>query len=197
MTLTSKGLKIIPGRSFNLSPYALNLSSTAWKRIVSRVLSSPPETEMYDHSSKDLNYSRPQATNPRVLGGPPVCPPIRSCSGWGLPSYPVSRDTGGLLPRHFTLTAPKAQRYLFCGTFLLVTETGCYPASCPMELGLSSRQAKPDERSFNPLPRSLKSVRSTIDYPNCLPTSRGGHEKENTLPQTPNSKLVVRNDISF
>jgi len=30
-------------------------------------------------------------------------------------------------------------RSIFCGTFLPVTGTGCYPAPCPMELGLSSR----------------------------------------------------------
>ena len=30
--------------------------------------------------------------------------PIWSCSGWGLPSYPITRDTGELLPRLFTLT---------------------------------------------------------------------------------------------
>jgi hypothetical protein len=56
-------------------------------------------------------------------------------------AIPVTRDTGGLLPRHFTLTTPAAWRYLFCGTFLLVAETGRYPASCPMEPGLSSRHA--------------------------------------------------------
>ena len=29
-------------------------------------------------------------------------------------------------------------RYIFCGTFLPVTETGRYPAPCPVEPGLSS-----------------------------------------------------------
>jgi hypothetical protein len=55
-------------------------------------------------------------------------------------AIPITRDTGGLLPRLFTLTPPVAGRYVFCGTFLLVTKTGRYPASCPMELGLSSRR---------------------------------------------------------
>lgn len=32
----------------------------------------------------------------------------------------------------------KARRFDFCGTFLEVTFTGCYPALCPLELGLSS-----------------------------------------------------------
>jgi hypothetical protein len=30
--------------------------------------------------------------------------PIRSCSGWGLPSFPGRPGNGELLPRHFTLT---------------------------------------------------------------------------------------------
>ena len=34
-----------------------------------------------------------------------------------------------------------AGRFAFCGTFLLVAETGRYPASCPEEPGLSSPPA--------------------------------------------------------
>ena len=30
-------------------------------------------------------------------------------------------------------------RYIFCATFLRVAPTGCYPAHCPAEFGLSSR----------------------------------------------------------
>jgi hypothetical protein len=35
-------------------------------------------------------------------------------------------------------TQPLTGRCIFCGTFLPVTGTGCYPASCPLEPGLSS-----------------------------------------------------------
>ena len=52
---------------------------------------------------------------------------------------------GELLPHHFTLTfTPKIKIFgekavCFCGTFRRVTPPGRYPASCPVELGLSSR----------------------------------------------------------
>ena len=45
---------------------------------------------------------------------------------------------GGLLPHHFTLAGHAGRRCHFCGTFLRVTPTGRYPASCPLEPGLSS-----------------------------------------------------------
>ncbi len=49
---------------------------------------------------------------------------------------------GELLPHHFTLTrrydASPRQAVCFCGTFLQVTLTGRYPASCSVEFGLSS-----------------------------------------------------------
>lgn len=68
------------------------------------------------------------------------CPDTRYCSGWGLPCRQRRRRRGELLPHLFTLTLWQANaRYLFCGTFLEVSLTGCYPAPCPLELGLSSR----------------------------------------------------------
>ena len=45
-------------------------------------------------------------------------------------------SAGELLPRLFILTL--AGGFLFCCTFLKVAFTGCYPASCPAEPGLSS-----------------------------------------------------------
>ncbi len=73
------------------------------------------------------------------------------CSGWGLPCRDRCRSRGGLLPHRFTLTGgtlPSLRRFrVFCGTFLEVTLTGRYPASCPAEPGLSSRAAnRPSDR---------------------------------------------------
>ena len=45
-------------------------------------------------------------------------------------------QSGGLLHHHFTLTLKR--RFNFCCTFLRVTSTGRYPASCPAKPGLSS-----------------------------------------------------------
>ncbi len=72
----------------------------------------------------------------RKVGGPLHPFPIWSCSGWGLPSRPVTRP---LVRSYRTVSAlPQKRRFVFCGTFLKVTLTGRYPASCPVELGLSS-----------------------------------------------------------
>jgi len=70
------------------------------------------------------------------------------CSGWGLPCRARYRTRGGLLLRRFTLTRggkTDPGGLLFCGTFLEVSLTGRYPASCPVEPGLSSRP-KPSDR---------------------------------------------------
>jgi len=64
-------------------------------------------------------------------------PPIWSCSEWGLPCLRHHCQSGELLPHLFTLT-PRRRRYVFCGTFRRVSPPGCYPASCPVEPGLSS-----------------------------------------------------------
>lgn len=67
-------------------------------------------------------------------------------------STPITRGTGELLPRLFTLTLWNRRsrhstgRYLFCGTFLIPYEVGIhftrdsphYGPPCPLELGLSS-----------------------------------------------------------
>jgi len=42
------------------------------------------------------------------------------------------------------------RRFAFCGTFLGVTLTGCYPASCPAEFGLSSRAVRAGDRLVAP-----------------------------------------------
>jgi hypothetical protein len=79
---------------------------------------------------------------PEGLSGQRHLPPIRSCSGWGLPSEPVTRPlvrsyrTVAPLPQ---LKKPPDEAVFFCGTFLRVTPTGRYPAPCPAELGLSSK----------------------------------------------------------
>ena len=73
--------------------------------------------------------------------GPHHCPPIWSCSGWGLPSHRV------LPPARCALTAPfqpylcsrkSHRRYVFCCTFRRLTPPRRYLAPCPVEPGLSS-----------------------------------------------------------
>jgi len=45
-------------------------------------------------------------------------------------------------PRMLTGANSVRRRSIFCGTFLPVAGTGCYPAPCPVGLGLSSRPDK-------------------------------------------------------
>jgi hypothetical protein len=82
-------------------------------------------------------------------------PPIWSCTGWGLPSFP------GHPGNWCALTAPfhpysrsglpegtrQWERYTFCCTFLRVAATPCYGAPCPAVFGLSSRpESGPSDR---------------------------------------------------
>jgi hypothetical protein len=70
-----------------------------------------------------------------------ACPPIWSCSGWGLPCHRCYHRCGALLPHHFNLTAPPFDggwRYIFCGTFRGLAPPRRYLAPCPAEPGLSS-----------------------------------------------------------
>src|SRR6202040_2696587 len=53
------------------------------------------------------------ATLPEDRPSQPYRPPIRSCSGWGLPSQPVSRLLVGSYPHHFTFAATCATAVYF------------------------------------------------------------------------------------
>ena len=74
--------------------------------------------------------------------------PIWPCSVRGLACHRCCHRRGALLPHLFTLACTRGpaeagrcvrQRCVFCATFLRVAPTGCYPAHCPAEFGLSSR----------------------------------------------------------
>lgn len=95
-----------------------------------------PTRELTDEQSASVHVVH---TNPSAW----------SCSGWGLPSQPVtwllvsSYLTISPLPdilRHssYRLISEICRAVCFCGTFLKVTLTGRYPASCSLEFGLSS-----------------------------------------------------------
>ena len=71
--------------------------------------------------------------------------PIWPCSGWGLQCPGCYHPGGGLLPRLFTLT-PASGGGMFSVALSLtgVPVTGCYPAPCPVEPGLSSHVSMRD-----------------------------------------------------
>ena len=70
-------------------------------------------------------------------------PPIWPCSGRGLASRCVSTP---LVRSYRTISPlPTSRRAVcFCATFRRVAPPGCYPAPCPVELGLSSAAASDD-----------------------------------------------------
>ena len=79
---------------------------------------------------------------------------------------PRYRGGGSLLNCLFTLTADAAAVY-FCCTGLRVAPTGCYPASCPLKPGLSSRAGTlcPRPRSHAPLTIHTFSISETKIQP--------------------------------
>ncbi len=73
-----------------------------------------------------------------------LIPSAWPCSGWGLPCDRCHHLPGRLLPYLFTLTLwLPIRRSIFCGTILGVAPTGCYPAPCSAEPGLSSHRTFP------------------------------------------------------
>jgi len=123
----------------------------ATSRPVSRVL-SPPRGVGDGHPSGApvaRRLERPDpghgASNPWTAASPRRPVPARPCSGRGLPGRPVTRPPVGSYPTISPLPAlAEASRWLcdFCGTLLRVAPTGCYPAPCSAEPGLSSSRAE-------------------------------------------------------
>ena len=97
-----------------------------------------------DHSSGTTVARRLEQPTRRLERAALERLPTWPCSRWGLPCRPRCRGRGGLLPRRFTLAVGRRserRRSAFCCTLLGVSATGRYPASCSVELGLSSRPA--------------------------------------------------------
>jgi len=79
-----------------------------------------------DHSSGTSVAWSLKRHYPRTSDGPPSIVLLFGLAPDGVyQAFPVTRETGELLPRLFTLTRLGAhtasRRYLFCGTFLRVT----------------------------------------------------------------------------
>ena len=92
---------------------------------------------------------------PESSDGPPSVALLFGLAPGGVCLAPdVTTGTGELLPHRFTLTPPMAGRSAFCCAFLLVTETGSYPAPCPVEPGLSSSAAVAEPAIIRPTPDS-------------------------------------------
>ena len=116
-----------------------------FKRPVSRVLSL-----IYVAVNKSriihLGHKLPHASSnlPESIGRTALKHfPIRSCSGWGLPGRSCCQKRRCALTAPFHLDLVETKQSTFCCTFLRVTSTGRYPASCPIEPGLSSRAEAP------------------------------------------------------
>jgi hypothetical protein len=110
-------------------------------RSVSRILSPP---EVGDGHPSGTPVARrlarsdpgPGTSSPWARRAAPV--PVRPCSGRGLPGRPVTRPPVGSYPTISPSPRPRPRLCHFCGTLLRVTPTGCCPAPCSLESGLSS-----------------------------------------------------------
>lgn len=93
---------------------------------------------------------------PESSDGPPSVALLFGLAPGGACLAPdVTTGTGELLPHRFTLTPLETRRFAFCCAFLLVTETGNYPAPCPVEPGLSSRPTEAEPAIICPTPDSI------------------------------------------
>lgn len=77
------------------------------------------------------------AVYPGYWGGQPIPCLTLLWVGFAVPSE-VTLRSGGLLPHLFTLTRGNPRAVCFLWHFPGVTPSGCYPAPCPAEFGLSS-----------------------------------------------------------
>jgi len=132
-------------------------------RAVSRILFPKPGG---DHSSR-ATFSRhlEQPTRKLRAGHPQTLPYLvllRMGFTWlpVLPREPVSSYLA-LSP----LPPRIRRRFAFCGTCLGVTSTGSYPASCPVEFGLSSRALgasdrlpPPDKAGYMSMEKNLQAI---------------------------------------
>ena len=149
-----------------------DLRETRKKKAVSRVLSRPKHrAAMIIHLGQPLPTASSDRTRRLQASNlsPHLDPPCFGESEKGMPPYLVLHRVGlcripesptgigALLPHRFTLAKePRTLtshtvspwRFVFCGTFLRVTPTGCYPAPCSAEPGLSS--PPPDDRGRSP-----------------------------------------------
>ena len=107
--------------------------------------SSVPEKSGDDHSSRTTVACNLQQPTRELRTGRPQTLPYLALLQVGFTELPVSPLE--LVSSYLTISPLPDQkyllrRYIFCGTFLKVALTGCYPAPCPAELGLSSRQPR-------------------------------------------------------
>jgi len=99
-----------------------------------------PDSVEDDHLSGTGVAARPRATYPERNGRAALFLLGLAPDGVYL-AGPVTRTAGGLLPHRFTITCALVEGHrqsALCCTFHRVAPPGCYPASCPVESGLSS-----------------------------------------------------------
>src|SRR5262249_9534972 len=146
-----------------------------------RILSRPSRLAALrrgdDHSSSSAIADGIERPTRRPSDGPSRLP-IWSCSVRGFACRPSCHGRGALLPHLFTLTLrwpdltvrTNTGRYVFCATVLRVAPTGCYPAHCPAEFGLSSRlrASRDGGRSSGSLRQFILPGRTHLTYPTHL-----------------------------
>jgi len=144
--LKRKAWKLKPLNPGILEPYFFNVEVDYKPSSVSPLLG-----EDNDHSSKDRDCSRPQATNPRVRGGPPLSPSYLVLLRMGFTRLPQSPGIPvGSYPAISPL--PRLRRG---GIFSVALSFSSPRLDVTQHPALWSSDFPPagfGERSFNPLP---------------------------------------------
>lgn len=111
-------------------------------------LSPPPETAPFPRRTRGEYVFRRYPQPGGEVNHSSSAAPDGTLSRLNLSAHP------GHALRCIAAFACNTRQFPFCGTFLRVTSTGRYPASCPSELGLSSRPFGTGDRLvyFNDVP---------------------------------------------
>lgn len=111
-------------------------------------LSPPPETAPFQRRTRGEYVSRRYPQLDAEVNHFSSAAPDGTLARLNLSAHP------GHALRYIAAFACNVRQFPFCGTFLRVTSTGRYPASCPSELGLSSRPFGTGDRLvyFNDVP---------------------------------------------
>ena len=151
--------------------------STAVSRILFRPARGCPRARRRRPFLWPRHLWRDRATYPEASDGPSSSASLFGLAPCGV--WPATRLAAGAVRSYRTFsplpaTGPTGRggRYVFCATFLQVALTGCCPAHCPVEFGLSSPRPRRNagaQRSSGRLRRNVKEPFDGLSTVRLLP----------------------------
>jgi len=138
-----------------------------WERRswpVSRVLSNALRHPGSHSSGPAVTCRLEQPT--RGQREPRYCPPIWSCSGWGLPCRPCYQERGGLLLHRFTIAVLIAETWAVCSLWHFPSPRGVRPLTGILLCGARTFLCASELRSDCPASFRAYSTRCTARFRN-------------------------------